>query len=378
MVRRDSSYSRAGALHRRLLLGQKTNKDMLEMIVAAERRGEVLNRGAHAFRYKLSAMMNSLLVGHTIGRKFEAPLLTGSWFINYGLLLAFAEVIRIKCGHGAGLLSVLLRPVQNLDPQAPKSEPVLSYAEAMAQRMEQAQAAADAQAQHYASNHLPVDPKFVDPEYHFHLLSKSAQTYSDQLDPTMVVEGFAWWAQNLTVPDSTFILPALLGSVMVGGMLFQQDGRKYTIKTPESRKIETRGEETPSSSLTSSTSLRPTNSRTPTSSQTIGLLEREAQRDLQTRQINAAFAAAEKLRAESKTRIAPHDRSLFQNWTRRQRFGLCMAGLMFYLSAHWPIGILLYLIPNMIVGHLHTRWLNLKYPVPTNVEPCKRPMRIKV
>ncbi|KAF2209102.1 hypothetical protein CERZMDRAFT_100850 [Cercospora zeae-maydis SCOH1-5] len=376
---------------------QKTHNEVMLKVLDAERRGKPLHRSTFGAQLRIRGLWNLFSERVRINQKFKAPLFRASSFINFGLFLAFAETIRIKCGHSAGMLSLMLHPLQKLGSQAPKSEPVLSYAEAMAQRMEQAQAAADAQAQHYASNCLPVDPKLVDPAYHFDLLSKSANIYTDHLDPTMVVEGVAWF-QNLTLPDSTFILPAMLSAVMISGV-FWRTGPTYTVKKPESRKIET-GEKqeeapssssssfpsspssssssSPSSSSSSSSSLKPTRNRTLKSAQTSGLLEREAQRDLQTRQINAAFAVAEKLRTESKPTINPYGRSLFSNWTQVQKLGVFMAGLMFFLSTSWPAGILLYLIPNLIVGRLHTRWLDLKYPVPPVVEPCKRPMRVKV
>ncbi|PPJ58449.1 hypothetical protein CBER1_08343 [Cercospora berteroae] len=354
---------------------QRTNKDTYKAVLEAESRGTVVTKDDIHNRYRLQSWLNSVLEAQRIGRKFNAPLLRPSSFLNFGLLLAFSETIRIKCGHKEGLLSMMMRPLEWLaaDPKKGPPEPMLSYEEAMAQRMEQAQAAAEAQAQMFAENHLPLDPKLTDPAYHFELLGKASKIYAENLDPTMIVEGFSW-AQNLAMPDSTFILPTLLGLTILSGV-FKGSGQSHTVAKPAYRKVDAKAEETPAS--TSSPPALDT-SKSPTLRSTKGASdsEQELQRDLQTRQINAAFAAAEKLRAETKQRKEVG--TLFNNWTMKERFGLFMAGAFFIMGTTIPTGILLYLLPSVMMGQVHTRWLDMKHPVPTAVEPCRRPMRIKV
>lgn len=354
---------------------QRTNKDTYKAVLEAESRGEVVTKDHIRSRYRLQGWLNGILETQRIGKKFNAPLLRPSSFINFGLLLAFSETIRIKCGHKEGLLSMMLRPLEWLaaDPKKGPPEPMLSYEEAMAQRMEQAQAAAEAQAQMFAENHLPLDPKLTDPAYHFEMLGKVSKIYAENLDPTMIVEGFSW-AQNLAMPDSTFILPTLLGFTILSNV-FLRNGQSHTVAKPASRKVDTKEEETPAS-VSSPPGLDTTRSTTLQSTTSAGDPEQELQRDLQTRQINAAFAAAEKLRAETKQRKELG--TIFVNWTMKERFGLFMAGVFFFMGTTIPTGILLYLVPSVIMGQVHSRWLDMKYPVPTAVEPCRRPMRIKV
>jgi inner membrane protein COX18 len=61
-----------------------------------------------------------------------------------------------------------------------------------------------------------------------------------------------------------------------------------------------------------------------------------------------------------------------------QRLGLSFSLIFGIAATQFPAAVLLYLVPSMTMGWLQTRWLDVKYPIPGVVEPCKKPVRFKV
>lgn len=333
----------------------KAREAMLSYVQRMEENGRIVPKAAMGLRFAAYQMWYNLRESHRIGKRFKAPIFTPASFVNFGMLIMFAEAIRVKCGHREGLLSMIISPFESAlkslsnDPAAKNAiEPTLSPEEVLVERMEAAQAAADAQAEIYASSagDVLVDPKLLDPAYHFELLGQPAKTYADSLDPTMLVEGVSW-AQNLALPDSTYILPLILSLTMLTGV-FNRNTKSHTISTPKQREIST-----PKSSKVTTSAAK------------------------QTEEINIAFALADKLREENKTKAKVRG-SLTSSLTLGQKFRLWMASLFFFVGCGLPSGMLLYMIPSVVVGQLHSRWLDVKYPIPNTIQPCRRPMRIKV
>lgn len=324
-----------------------------------EADGRIVPKGVMGIRSMAYQIWYNLSESHRIGKRFKAPVFSPAAFVNYGMLIMFAEAIRLKCGHREGLLSMIISPFDSAlkslsnDAASKTAEPALGPEEVLAERMEAAQAAADAQAELYASSARDVlgDPKLLDPAYHFDLLGQPAKTYADSLDPTMLFEGLSW-APNLALPDSTFILPLILSLTMLTGV-FNRNSTAHTIAKPKQRQIDT-----------------PEPSKKPTIS--------AAAISHQTKEINIAFALADKLREESQSNNPKTRGSLTSNLSFGQKFRLWMAGFFFFVGCGLPSGMLLYMIPSVVAGKLHMRWLDVKYPIPNTIQPCRRPMRIKV
>ncbi|KAI5359832.1 putative membrane insertase YidC/ALB3/OXA1/COX18 [Septoria linicola] len=337
---------------------QKANEAMQRSVNEDERAGRSVHALGLSIRQIAYKLWFNVAESHRIGKKFKAPLFAPASFLNFGLLIVFAEAIRVKCGHREGMLSMLVRPFESLMSNF-TNEATLSPEDVIAERMEAAQAAADAQAELYASGtgDVVVDAKLLDPAYHFELMDKAAKTYSDSLDPSMLVEGVSW-AQNLAIPDSTFMLPAMLSATILVGV-FTRNGPAQAVVKPKQRKIETPVDVSAESKNATSPPL-------------------PAQEDLssRTKEINNAFALADKMREDSKAQRKTD--VVFQKFTLGQKIRIWMAGLFFIVGSGLPTGLLLYMIPSIVVGQLHARWLDVKHPIPTTIQPCRRPMRIKV
>lgn len=167
-----------------------------------------------------------------IGKPFKAPVFTGRSLINFGVLISFTEVIRLKCGSREGLLPLILRPfewiAQTLDPQnVPKAvEPeVKDSAAVLAERTEavrnQQEAVINTQIQpapgySRASEILngQSDEAAFQSGSTADLSPLSSMDVSSYIDSSLRTEGLAWFT-NLTVPDSTLLFPAALSATML-------------------------------------------------------------------------------------------------------------------------------------------------------------------
>lgn len=320
----------------------------------------VTSKNSLRMRRMVNAMVCQMTESYRFGKRYGAPIFTASSFLNFGMLIMFAEAIRVKCGHREGLLSMITSRFEGafqsllMKPASTNTPPALSYEEVIAERMEAAQAAADAQAELYASGagDVLVDPKLLDPAYHFEALGHTAKTYADNLDPTMLIEGLSW-AQNLALPDPQYILPFLLSCAMLPDM--SRVFKAYLKALPP--RHGTFGKRLPStkSSTVSASTLTP-----------------------QSKEMDRALRLLEKLRQETSANNSRARGAILSTWTIDQKFRLWMAGLFFFVGCGLPSGMLLYMIPSVVVGRLHTRWLDMKHPIPMIIQPCKRPMRVKV
>lgn len=276
-----------------------------------------------------------------VGKSFGAPFLSARSFVNFSMLIAFAEAIRLKCGHQEGLLSLLLTPFEKvlyyLDPQSfPKKDPAGTLAATQSQTGSNAGMEAVADTSRAAeildgggyntamqSNTTLHAPSPMD----------SIDTASTYFDPTLTTEGLSW-CTDLTLRDPTLFLPATLTITMILVNILRP-----TVGNPSQLINRARQHQTPDA--------RPEHS----------------QRD-------------QTLPKRPKTSTE----ALLGDWPRMtilQRMGIFISFLFGYAALQLPAGILLYLIPSIATGWLQSRWLDSKYPLAQPIEKCARPMRLK-
>ena len=294
---------------------------------------------------------------HRIGKDFGAPFLHWRRFGNIAILITFTETIRVKCGARQGLLSLFLSPFEKLrdmvtrtwqgspDPEeidevvhSPASGTTerLSPRELMAQRLEEMRAAAETKqvSQQEQLEGLSTDGhSLIEPQ----IVPNGTENSLIQIDPTFHTEGFSW-CQDLTLADSTFILPlALSASIAASVMLV------------------------PFSSLTLKKSARShQHSNTSAFDPAIDDSEREL------------------VRLSERARKPQAAEGPLASLHFNERIGLSMSLLFFFVALKLPAGVLLYMTSSVLTGWLQTRWLTIKRPMPEPIQPCQRQLRIKV
>ena len=295
-----------------------------------------------SLRYRISAM-------NQLGKQFGARSYHPRGLLNFGVLIAFTEVIRLKCGRREGLLSLVLSPFEWIARQyapdrfPPKAEferrdPV----EALVERLEAARQktlaiSQQAQVQDPPTGQLAVSSAQEDQEAFAQQQGNTHQldaltgpdATSPYFDPILQTEGLSWCV-DLTVPDPTFLLPSILGLTMAATFLLRP---KVGGLKPNSISVD------PS---------RDTNNPD---------------------QANKPISALP---------LPPPRTSLLSNLTFGQRFGLSITILFVYAATNMPAAILLYFIPSIAIGWLQNRYLDLKYPIRPAIQPCTRPLRMKV
>ncbi|EGP83150.1 unnamed protein product [Zymoseptoria tritici ST99CH_1A5] len=273
----------------------------LSPIVGAHMRRTLIQR-----RIKKQPAFRPLLYFQTMiamSRDFKIPLFNVRSLLNFGVLIAMTETVRVKCGGREGVLSLITKPLTWLFSKkyptvAAGSEPMKmasSPDEILAERLFDAREA-KAQAAGLSSSDIPIEA--------VHLEKLNTNPYAAYIEPSMRTEGLSF-IPDLTLPDPTFTLPCLLTLTMAAGILLR---RQPPLTTPE----------------------------------------------------------------------VPTPDAKKQPLTNGQRLGLSVS-LLFGLGAtQFPAAVLLYLVPNMTIAWLQGRWLDVKYPIPGTVEPCRKPVRLKV
>lgn len=265
-----------------------------------------------------------------------------SWWrstVNLGSLITMTEAVRVKCGAREGLLSLLIKPIdRNVDPETARRA-AMTWDEIMVERLEAAyagkQAARTTTTPQETSSSLDVTDtagefmsQALETTAAEHLPALNTSSYAQLADPTLRTEGLSWFT-DLTLADSTLMLPLALSATMAFSVLVRPK--------PDA--------------LNSSMNLK--NKPSP-------------QPDMNTVSVVDALAAQ------------PPPKSPLSTLTRSQRFGLSLSVIFFFAAAKLPVAVLLYLVPSMAFGWFQGRWLDLKYPMPAVVMPCKRPARLKV
>lgn len=257
-----------------------------------------------------------------LGKEYGVRKFRPWGFLNFGILIAFTEAIRLKCGTREGLLRLLLSPFENvLNPEraAAAQAAQIDAAESLAERLVAAREKMLAMMSGRTQGSETIETAQSLPQQHVETISVGTQQEtiaSQQLaplsteptnlyfDPTLQTEGLAW-ATDLTVLDSTFILPiGLLLTMMTNSML---------------RPI-------PPGAIPFSLDFRVQMSRT----------------------------------------------IYYRRWS------LTFAWLFFFASVKIPAAILLYFIPSLAIGWVQQRWMDWRYPIQPAILPCKRPIRMKI
>ncbi|CAK4027291.1 Hypothetical predicted protein [Lecanosticta acicola] len=303
----------------------------------------------------------------SVAKSCGVPLVTWRSFFNFGMMITFLEAVRIKCGTREGLLSIIVSPLQSLwdsrtgKPPAVDPRASMSPEEIMAERLWEAREAQRAQQVQQAGSADSAgglgDPQAATD---VPLSALDTNSYADLVDPSLKVEGLAW-CRDLTLADSSYLLPLSMGAVIVASALLQpreppkhgKSGRGYAGR--ETRAQEGRLESSAPSVKRSvdSASVKPAN------------------------EVRAAMEAADKLYAQTPRKGFGANR-FFENLTTGQRVRLSVGFLFMFFASHLPAAVLLYLIPTIATGVVQSRWLNLRYPVPKAIQPCTRPLRERV
>lgn len=257
--------------------------------------------------------------------------------VNFGMLIAFTEAIRLKCGRQEGLLSMILGPFQWINDKLQGTEGIgmrvgeqvnRDPAEILAAKLEASRAAHVASQEQAA---LAQAPSGMNPNIDTILLTgddlqQSANVAqadiiqqaaidptSPYFDPTLQTEGLAW-CTNLTLPDPTFSLSLIFCATVTTSVILRSRASTYT------------------PNITSSTTATSTN---------------------------------------------PSTRS-YLRITNGQRITILFMWLLSLGSVNMPAGIVLYLTSGLAAGFLQQGWLERRRPIVPAIQPCRRPVRMKV
>ncbi|KAF7186135.1 hypothetical protein HII31_12527 [Pseudocercospora fuligena] len=341
------------------------DKQMAPQVEKAQAGGSSrLALGTHVFARRI---ISNLRESHQLGKMFNAPLFTWTAPLNFITLLAFAEAIRVKCGTRQGLLSMALHNFEETTHQGDGTQTAQEKAdEALAQRLE-------AQQERIESTHAAREDgsdafDHINPAEAIDSSSLrppiQPPAYAEHADPTLTTEGIAW-IPDLTVPDPQGFLPLALGAVFLAGVNWKNMTKQSSINQRPTSRDEKKTEDAP-------VVEPPPKSVSATPAQDAVL---EQQRKVNA-DINAALKKADELRAT--TTRKGEEWSPFGQLTFGDRMKITMAGFFTLVSMKLPVAIVLYIMTNAIVGRLQRRWLDIRYPLPALIHPCKRPMRIKV
>lgn len=310
---------------------------------AKARRADQPN-GVRALDRMFSSVYYRTMELHHLGKLFGASRFHPRGLINFGMLIAFTEAIRMRCGTREGLLPMLLSPLEELkkmmEPPGESAAAAGSTA-APTSGAVPATGASDAvmavDPDSAASAASTVDLSQANPE----ALSRA---YSAYFDPTLQSEGLSW-CLDLTAPDPTFILPTALAIGMATNIIYRP---------------------------TSASRAPP---KQPTTSTTI-----PTQPVSQTQDDPASTPAAD---AEAQATLSappakgPIER-LLPPITNLQRLGLCVVMFFWFAALKMPAAILLYFVPSLMVGYLQRIWLEKKIRVVPPIQACRRPLRYRV
>lgn len=263
-----------------------------------------------------------------------------SWWrspINLGVLIAMTEAVRVKCGAREGLLSFLIKPIDRHVDAETARRAAMTPDEIMVERLEAAYAVKQEAAAARTTQQQPTldgqegGQEILDEVLSDKLPALNTNQYATLQDPTLRTEGLAWFP-DLTVPDTTLLLPLALSATMALTVLARPKTNPAPTSASHSKRTVSSSKELP---------VTPDNP-----------LE--------------ALAAL------------PKPKSLLDHLSTGQKIGLSLSFVFFFAALKLPVAVLLYLMPSMAMGWLQSRWLDLKYPLPEVVRACRRPVRVKV
>lgn len=352
-----------------------------------EQRNKALNNGVSPMVQELGSRIRRWRSWNQAMSRLGALFGARRWhprgLFNFGVLIAFTEAIRLKCGSREGLLPTLLSPFEWLGQKLGRTlvvedkERVKGMWESWGAPVEgtrHGSVAQDASVQQKAwdswpgplgaarqknmakdnSAELPsvpaVDPADTTTQAVLEMDPVDVTTQAPQLqgldslngpatsssyfDPSLQSEGLSW-CMNLTVPDTTLILPFALSATMAATFLLRPTVNKAS-----------RPKQTPTLSSTD------TSQNAEESPEAATILNKP----------RPGLGAFQRYMADL---------------TFMQRIGLSIALLFWFAALKMPAAILLYFIPSIATGWLQNRYLDAKMPIPPPVTACKRPIRVK-
>ncbi|KAI6879153.1 hypothetical protein KC363_g8906 [Hortaea werneckii] len=161
----------------------------------------------------------------TLEKQFGISQPRGGGFVSFGVLIAVTEAVRMRCGTREGLLPLALHPFEKMrealfgkapDPSPSESAAASGEGAATARGLSEDQLRAAMATD--ADGNVTVD--FAQLQQAAQDLPPAPTAYSASFDPSLQLEGLPW-CLDLTLPDTTFILPTSLVLIIASGIVFR-------------------------------------------------------------------------------------------------------------------------------------------------------------
>ncbi|KAI7565739.1 hypothetical protein KC316_g12527 [Hortaea werneckii] len=275
----------------------------------------------------------------TLEKQFGISPFRGGWLVNFGVLIAVTEAVRMRCGSREGLLPLALHPFEKMREALNGKAPVPSPESAAAASGEGAAAARGLSEDQLraamvtdADGNVTVD--FAQLQQFAQDLPPAPTAYSASFDPSLQLEGLPW-CLDLTLPDSSFILPTSLVLIMAAGIVFKPG---QSLSKPRS---------SPSAKPPVPTTAPASPSPTP-------------QQPL------------------------PPPYRLLPPITNLQRLQLSILPPFWLVALQFPAAIVLYVASSSAITTLQKWWVYRKMMggggvgAAAGIQPCRRPLRLKV
>ncbi|GAB1727420.1 hypothetical protein NU195Hw_g5909t1 [Hortaea werneckii] len=268
----------------------------------------------------------------------------GAWLVNFGFLIAVTEAVRMRCGSREGLLPLVLHPFEKMrealfgKAPSPSPESAATGGESAATGRGLSEEQLRAAMVTDADGNVTVD--FAQLQQAAQDLPPAPTAYSASFDPSLQLEGLPW-CLDLTLPDTSFILPTSLVLIIASGIIFRPGQSLSKPRNPSPAK--------PSASTLSSS---------PPSSQ--------------TQQQQPPLPSTPPFR-------------LLPRITNLQRLQLSILPLFWIVALQFPAAIVLYIASSSAVTQLQKLWVYRKMMARgggvaggAGIQPCRRPLRLKV
>ncbi|KAI6811111.1 hypothetical protein KC342_g17789 [Hortaea werneckii] len=279
----------------------------------------------------------------TLQKQFGISRPRGGGLLNFGVLIAVTEAVRMRCGTREGLLPLALHPFEKmreaLTGKAPSPSPP-EHAAASGEGAASARGLSEDQLRAAmvtdADGNVTVD--FAQLQQAAQDLPPAPTAYSASFDPSLQLEGLPW-CLDLTLPDTTFILPTSLVLIIASGIIFRP-GQSFSKppRSPPSAKPSPAAPPPPSSS--------PTQQQPPPIPST-----------------------------------PPY--RLLPRITNLQRLQLSILFPFWLAALQFPAATVLYIASSSAITQLQKLWVYRKMMsggggAAAGIQPCRRPLRLKV
>ncbi|GAB1743889.1 hypothetical protein NU219Hw_g940t1 [Hortaea werneckii] len=273
----------------------------------------------------------------TLQKQFGVSPLRAGFLLNFGILIAVTEAVRMRCGSREGLLPLALHPFEKLrealfgEVPTPSPESAAASGEGAAAARGLSEDQLRAAMITDADGNVTVD--FAQLQQAAQDLPQAPTAYSASFDPSLQFEGLPW-CLDLTLPDSSFILPTSLVLIIATGIIFNNPAR--FLSKPRSSPAVKPPAPTPSPS--------PTQQQPPT------------------------------LPSTPPFRLLPRITNL-------QRLQLSILFPFWLAALQFPAAIVLYIASSSAITNLQKLWVYRKMMgdgVGVGIQPCRRPLRLKV